>query len=143
MPRDDKEVLEWANEELTEAKARNIAGFRDPAFATGVPILQLLEQIKPGSTNRDVWVESTNDDFSLCTYAISCCRKAGARIYALPEHLRDLNGKMIQTILVCLQALHYSIRRKAEQSKTKPKRTQVAWLRMATGDESEGESMAD
>ncbi|THD25658.1 L-plastin [Fasciola hepatica] len=143
MPRDDKEVLEWANEELTEAKARPITGFRDPAFATGVPILQLLEQIKPGSTNRDVWVESTNDDFSLCSYAISCCRKAGARIYALPEHLRDLDGKMIQTILVCLQALHYSIRRKAEQTRTKPRRTRLAWLPIATGGDSEGESAAE
>ncbi|KAF7233699.1 hypothetical protein EG68_03990 [Paragonimus skrjabini miyazakii] len=140
MPRDDKEVLEWANEQLTAAKARTLKGFRDPAFATGVPILQLLEQIRPGSTNREVWLESTNDDFSLCTYAISCCRKAGARIYALPEHLRDLNGKMIQTILVSLQALDYSIRRRAEQSKKKMKKTKLTWLRVDDPEKSASDS---
>ncbi|KAA3681981.1 hypothetical protein P879_03588 [Paragonimus westermani] len=140
MPRDDKEVLEWANEQLIAAKARTLKGFRDPAFATGVPILQLLEQIRPGSTNREVWLESTNDDFSLCTYAISCCRKAGARIYALPEHLRDLNGKMIQTILVSLQALDYSIRRRAEQSKKKMKKTKLTWLRVDDPEKSPSDS---
>ncbi|CAL8096759.1 unnamed protein product [Calicophoron daubneyi] len=110
MPRDEKDSLIWANERLTEAKAKTVNGFRDPAFATGRPILQILEQIKPGSTDKSVWT-GEGDDFSRCTYAISCSRKAGAPVYTLPEHLRDLNGKMIQTTLICLQALDYKLRR--------------------------------
>lgn len=140
MPRDDKDVLQWANETLTEAKARTLSGIRDPVLATGVPILQILEQIRPGSTSRDVWLESTADDFSLCSYAISCCRKAGARIYALPEHLRDLNGKMIQTILISLQALDYNTRRRAENSKSRMRKTKLAWLQVNDPEKSGSDS---
>ncbi|GAA54621.1 Plastin-2 [Clonorchis sinensis] len=140
MPRDDKDVLIWANDTLTAAKAKTLNGFRDPALATGVPILQILEQIRPGSTNRDVWLNSNTDDFSMCTYAISCCRKAGARIYALPEHLNNLNGKMIQVILVCLQALDYSTKRRAEEAKNKlEKRTKLTWLRSQDDEKSDSE----
>lgn len=140
MPRDDKDVLQWANETLTAAQARTLSGFRDPILATGVPILQILEQIRPNSTSREVWLESTADDFSLCSYAISCCRKAGARIYALPEHLRDLNGKMIQTILISLQALDYSNRRRAEQAKSKMRKTKLAWLHVNDPEKSDSDS---
>lgn len=140
MPRDDKDVLQWANEQLTEAKARTLSGFRDPSLATGVPILQLLEQIRPNSTNKQVWLHDNTDDFSLCSYAISCCRKAGARIYALPEHLRDLNGKMIQTILVCLQALDFNTKRQAENAKKKTKKTRLTWLQVEDPDKAGSDS---
>ncbi|CAH8525257.1 unnamed protein product [Dicrocoelium dendriticum] len=139
-PRDEKEVITWANERLADAKAQPLRGLRDPAFATGVPILQLLEQIRPGSTNREVWKGGKTDNMSMCTYAISCCRKAGACIYALPEHLRDLNGKMIQTVLICLQALDYSLQRRAEHSKTKVKKTKINWLPVDDPDKSLSES---
>jgi len=35
-------------------------------------------------------------------YAISIARKIGANVYALPQHIVDLNQKMILTIYGCL-----------------------------------------
>ena len=35
-------------------------------------------------------------------YAISMCRKIGARVYALPEDLMEPNPKMAMTVFACL-----------------------------------------
>ena len=37
-------------------------------------------------------------------YAISMCRKVGARVYALPEDLVEVNQKMCMTVFACLMA---------------------------------------
>jgi len=37
-------------------------------------------------------------------YAISMCRKIGARVYALPEDLMEGKHKMIMTVFACLMA---------------------------------------
>jgi len=42
-------------------------------------------------------------------FAISLARRIGARIYALPEHLVELNKNMIMTVFVCLMVLDYQI----------------------------------
>ena len=35
-------------------------------------------------------------------YAISMARKIGARVYALPEDLVEVNQKMVMTVFACL-----------------------------------------
>lgn len=35
-------------------------------------------------------------------YAISMARKIGARVYALPEDLVEVNPKMVMTVFACL-----------------------------------------
>lgn len=35
-------------------------------------------------------------------YAISMCRKIGARVYALPEDLFEVKYKMVMTVFACL-----------------------------------------
>lgn len=40
-------------------------------------------------------------------YAISLSRKAGARVYALPEDITEVKPKMVMTVFACLMALDY------------------------------------
>jgi len=35
-------------------------------------------------------------------YAISTARKIGARVYALPEDIVEVNAKMVMTVFACL-----------------------------------------
>lgn len=35
-------------------------------------------------------------------YAVSMARKIGAKVYALPEDLVEINSKMVMTIFACL-----------------------------------------
>ncbi|KAK4469057.1 hypothetical protein MN116_007520 [Schistosoma mekongi] len=121
LPSNDKHILTWVNEQLTKANARPTNSFHDPAISTGIPILQLLEHTKLNSTNKSIWLEGDSDDFSLCQYAVSCCRKADARVFTLPEHLKDLNGKMILTLFACLQVLYFSLKQKAENKQNRIK----------------------
>ena len=37
-------------------------------------------------------------------YAISMARKIGARVYALPDDLWEVNAKMVMTIFACIMA---------------------------------------
>lgn len=40
--------------------------------------------------------------FSLPRYAVSLARKIGARVYALPDDLVEVNPKMVLTLFACL-----------------------------------------
>lgn len=37
-------------------------------------------------------------------YAVSMARKIGARVYALPEDIVEVNPKMVLTVFACLMA---------------------------------------
>ena len=41
-------------------------------------------------------------------YALSMARKIGARVYALPEDLAEVNPKMVLTVYACLMSAVYS-----------------------------------
>lgn len=40
----------------------------------------------------------------VCRYAISMARKIGARVYALPDDLWEVNQKMVMTVFACIMA---------------------------------------
>ncbi len=94
------------NERLASVGESSISGFRDPALANSRPIVAVLESIVPKGANREML---TADDFANAVYALSSCRKAGARVYALPEHICTCNPKMIVTIFACIIVLSYSL----------------------------------
>lgn len=106
-PISDSEIIGWVNEKLAEGgKSSSISGFKDPSIATSMPVLDLVDSIKPSSVNYDL-VESGTDEESLkanAKYAISMCRKIGARVYALPDDLVEVNQKMCMTVFACLMA---------------------------------------
>uniref|UniRef100_A0A5K3ERM3 Fimbrin n=1 Tax=Mesocestoides corti TaxID=53468 RepID=A0A5K3ERM3_MESCO len=106
-PIEDSEILAWVNDRLKLVGETPINGFRDPALASARPIVAVLESIVPKGASRGML---TNDDFANAVYALSSCRKAGARVYALPEHICTCNNKMIVTIFACLIVLSYSLK---------------------------------
>ncbi|KAL3316341.1 hypothetical protein Ciccas_005014 [Cichlidogyrus casuarinus] len=105
-PVDDNEILAWANERLMFIGAAPLCSFRDMSIETGVPILNLINAIKPNSVDKCM---VSKDKDANCRLAISIARKIGARVYALPEHLREVNPKMVMTVFACLMALDYQI----------------------------------
>lgn len=107
-PVDDKTIIAWANEKLREAgKSTSVTGFKDPSISTGRPIIDLIEAIKPQSINYEM---ITDDNESNCKFAISMARRAGARVYALPQHLVEVNPKMVMTVFACLMVLDYQLK---------------------------------
>ncbi|ELK11293.1 Plastin-2 [Pteropus alecto] len=102
----DDIIINWVNETLKEAeKSSSISSFKDPKISTSLPVLDLIDAIQTGSINYDLLkTESLNDEEKLnnAKYAISMARKIGARVYALPEDLVEVNPKMVMTVFACL-----------------------------------------
>ncbi|XP_026638974.1 plastin-2 [Microtus ochrogaster] len=78
---------------------------QDPKISSSLPVLDLIDAIQPGSINYDLLkTENLDDEEKLnnAKYAISMARKIGARVYALPEDLVEVNPKMVMTVFACL-----------------------------------------
>ncbi|XP_015245083.1 PREDICTED: plastin-3-like [Cyprinodon variegatus] len=99
-------IISWVNKTLKEAgKSSSIKSFKDKSISTSLPALDLIDAIQPQSVNYDlVKKESLSDEDKLdnAKYAISMARKIGAKVYALPEDLVEVNPKMVMTIFACL-----------------------------------------
>lgn len=62
----EKEIVEWVNNKLKEAgKESSIRSFNDKSIATSIPIIDLVDAIKPGSINYSQVLEATTDEVSL------------------------------------------------------------------------------
>lgn len=96
----DKLIVNWANQKLADTgKSSSFTSFNDKSLADSRVILDLVDAIKPGSVDLD---NLTDDDLENARYAITCCRKIGAVVYALPEDIVEVNKKMIMTIFAVL-----------------------------------------
>ncbi|KAM9833165.1 plastin-3-like isoform X1 [Syngnathus typhle] len=99
-------IITWVNQTLSEAdKTSSIKSFKDRSLNTSLPVLDLIDAIQPGSVNFElVLKENLTDEDKLknAKYAISMARKIGAKVYALPEDLVEVNPKMVMTIFACL-----------------------------------------
>ncbi|MEQ2237514.1 Plastin-3, partial [Ilyodon furcidens] len=102
----DDLIISWVNKTLKEAgKTSSIKSFKDKVISTSLPVLDLIDAIQPHSVNSDlVKRDSLSDEDKLdnAKYAISMARKIGAKVYALPEDLVEVNPKMVMTIFACL-----------------------------------------
>ncbi|KAL5480026.1 hypothetical protein EMCRGX_G023641 [Ephydatia muelleri] len=106
-PISDAEIVEWVNTSLAAGgKTTSISSFKDPSIANSLPVLDLVDTIKPGSINYELVNKGTGEEDlkQNAKYAISMCRKVGARVYALPEDLVEVNQKMCMTVFACLMA---------------------------------------
>lgn len=106
----EKEIVNWVNSKLTSAgKKSSIRNFQDPTIADGKVVIDLIDAIKPGAINYDLVKTGGTEEDNLANakYAISMSRKAGARVYALPEDITEVKPKMIMTVFACLMALDY------------------------------------
>uniref|UniRef100_A0A8C2XEC4 Plastin-3 n=1 Tax=Cyclopterus lumpus TaxID=8103 RepID=A0A8C2XEC4_CYCLU len=102
----DDLIVSWVNKTLAEAgKSSSIKSFKDKSIGTSMPVLDLIDAIQPQSVNFElVQIGSLSDEDKLnnAKFAISMARKIGAKVYALPEDLVEINPKMVMTIFACL-----------------------------------------
>ena len=79
-PISDPEIVEWANSTLSEAgKTSSITGFKDPSIASSMPVIDLVDAIKPGSIKYDLVNQgaalsdevSDGADCCLCYWVVS------------------------------------------------------------------------
>ncbi|OTF80061.1 hypothetical protein BLA29_009270 [Euroglyphus maynei] len=106
----ENEIIDWTNNKLREAgKSSVIKNFQDSSISTAIPVIDLIEAIKPGSINYSQLYEGSTHEEKLANakYAISMARKIGARIYALPEDIAEVKSKMVMTVFACLMARDY------------------------------------
>jgi plastin-3 len=101
----EKEIVAWVNKKLTSAgKKSRITGFNDPSISDSLAVVDLVDACKPQSVNYALLKPSIlqQDKLENAKYAISMARKIGARVYALPEDIVEVNAKMVMTIFACL-----------------------------------------
>lgn len=106
----ENEIIDWVNKKLREAgKSSVIRNFQDSSISTAIPVIDLVDAIKPGSINYSQILQGKKDEDKLANakYAISMARKIGARIYALPEDIAEVKSKMVMTVFACLMARDY------------------------------------
>lgn len=109
-PMDEAKIVEWVNAKLkANEKSSQIRGFNDQSIATALPIIELVDSIKPGSINyaQVLPVQTSEEKLANSKYAISMARKIGAKVYALPEDIAELKPKMVMTVFACLMARDY------------------------------------
>ncbi|KAM8908031.1 plastin-3-like isoform 1-T1 [Spinachia spinachia] len=102
----DDLIVSWVNKTLSQAgKSSSIKSFRDKGINTSIPVLDLIDAIQPQSVNFELVQKgslSDEDKLNNAKYAISMARKIGAKVYALPEDLVEINQKMVMTVFACL-----------------------------------------
>ncbi|CCD74448.1 Calponin-homology (CH) domain-containing protein [Caenorhabditis elegans] len=106
----DKDIVAWVNEKLKNSgKSTSIRSFQDPAISDGKVVLDLIDSIKPNVIDHSLVKsgKSNEDKMSNAKYAITCGRKIGAKIYALPEDIVEVKPKMVLTVFACLMARDY------------------------------------
>merc|ERR1719300_2061121 len=102
------EIIKWVNEKLAEAgKTSTIRSFQDPMISSAMPLIDLIDAIKPGCINYDLVVEGDTEEeerIANAKYGISMARRLGARVYALPEDIVEVKPKMVMTVFAVLMS---------------------------------------
>ncbi|XP_028929327.1 plastin-1 [Ornithorhynchus anatinus] len=102
----DEIIIKWVNQTLASAnKKTSISSFKDSTISTSLPVLDLIDAIAPNAVRQEMIKRedlSSQDKMNNAKYAISVARKIGARIYALPDDLVEVNPKMVMTVFACL-----------------------------------------
>lgn len=105
----DQIILNWVNTTLSQKrKDTQISSFKDQLISTSLPVFDLIDIIAPGTVKWDMVKKGDKKRMSEdakqnnAKYAISLARKIGARVYALPDDLVEVNPKMVMTLFACL-----------------------------------------
>ena len=104
-PMKDEQVVAWVNQKLASAgKTSKISSFKDSSIATSHAFIDLVDAIKGKSINYSLVRDGEQEEDRMLNakYAISMARKIGAKMYALPEDLAEMNPKMVMTAFACL-----------------------------------------
>jgi len=106
----EADIVKWVNEKLQGAgKSSRINGFQDSSISTGLPLIDLIDAIKPGSINYEMVLQPETDEEKMANakYGISMARRLGARVYALPEDIVEVKPKMVMTVFAVLMSRDY------------------------------------
>uniref|UniRef100_A0A3P9P4E5 Plastin 1 n=1 Tax=Poecilia reticulata TaxID=8081 RepID=A0A3P9P4E5_POERE len=101
-------LLRWVNYHLINAGTGTINNFSDKLISTSLPVIDLIDAIAPSMVKWDMvkrgekGVLKNDEKINNAKYAISLARKIGARVYALPDDLVEVNPKMVMTVFACL-----------------------------------------
>ena len=102
----DEQIVAWANEK-TSGKNISIKNFKDKEIANSVPIISLIDVLKPETVDWSI-VDRTNDEKMMirnAKYTLSIIRKFGAAVYALPEDIVEVVPEMVMTVYASLMAM--------------------------------------
>ncbi|VDK59792.1 unnamed protein product [Cylicostephanus goldi] len=93
----------------SSGKSSSIRSFQDPCISDAIVVLDLIDAIKPNVINQSLIKtdKSLESRMENAKYAITCGRKIGAKIYALPEDIVEGKPKMVMTVFACLMARSY------------------------------------
>jgi len=103
----ESEIINWANRRLEEGgKNMSIKSFQDKANKTALPIINLIEVMKPGVIDFSIVKQGdklrAEDCLSNAKYCVTMARKIGAPVYALPEDISEVKHKMVMTVYASL-----------------------------------------
>merc|ERR1711970_1265608 len=103
----ESEIISWANQRLADGgKSISIKGFQDKTNKTALPIINLIEVMKPGVIDFSIVKQGEKITGPKCLsnakYAITMARKIGAPVYALPEDISEVKHKMLMTVFASL-----------------------------------------
>jgi len=102
----DNEIRDWVNETLaSKGKTTKISSFKDSSISTSAAIIDLIDALVPSSIDYSVLItdpQEYEEKLQNAKYALAMGRKIGARIYATPEHVVNVESKMVLTVFACL-----------------------------------------
>merc|ERR1711915_808139 len=103
----ESEIISWANRKLEEGgKGVSIKHFQDKTNKTALPVIHLIDVMKPGVIDYSIVSKaegiSEEECLSNSKYAITMARKIGAPVYALPEDISEVKHKMLTTVYASL-----------------------------------------
>ncbi|GAV67555.1 CH domain-containing protein [Cephalotus follicularis] len=97
----DADISRWAKNKFKKVgKTYQMESFKDKSLSNGTFFLELLGALEPRVVNWSLVTKGeTEDDKKLnATYIISVARKLGCSIFLLPEHIIEVNQKMVLTL---------------------------------------------
>merc|ERR1719195_1760227 len=103
-PVTEAEIVAWAN---TRA-GLSLKNFQDKSIRDSVPILKLIDALKPGTVDWSLVTEAGEGEaeaarlLAVAKYAVTAARRLGAPVYALPEDIVAGRHKMIMTVFASL-----------------------------------------
>jgi len=103
----ESEIISWANRKLEEGgKGVSIKHFQDKTNKTALPVIHLIDVMKPGVIDYSTVAQGEKitgpECLSNAKYAITMARKIGAPVYALPEDISEVKHKMLMTVFASL-----------------------------------------
>ncbi|KAI5301322.1 hypothetical protein KEM55_004451 [Ascosphaera atra] len=105
----DTEMVQWANEMSRSGGRRSvIRSFRDPAIASGIFLLDVLNGMKRQSVDYALVNTAGSEEASYANarLSISIARKLGATIWLVPEDICQVRSRLITTFVGSLMVTY-------------------------------------